>query len=96
MIDMNKDQTRRTILKGGLAVAGLGLLNVPEWVLPALAQGETVVPFTDLPANYNPGGAPGSDRESCGGGAQAQQREREESEGRLTSRRGGGGRRGWS
>ncbi len=51
MIDMNKDQTRRNILKGGLAVAGLGLLNVPEWVLPALAQGETVVPFTDLPDN---------------------------------------------
>jgi DMSO/TMAO reductase YedYZ molybdopterin-dependent catalytic subunit len=39
------------MLKGGLAVAGLGVLNVPEWVLPALAQGETVVPFADIPEN---------------------------------------------
>src|SRR5436853_1699948 len=43
--------SRRSVLKGGLAVAGLGVLNVPAWVLPALAQGETVVPFTDLPEN---------------------------------------------
>jgi DMSO/TMAO reductase YedYZ molybdopterin-dependent catalytic subunit len=43
--------TRRNIIKGGLAVAGLGVLNVPDWVLPALAQGETVVPFTDVPEN---------------------------------------------
>ena len=43
--------TRRDVLKGTLAVAGLGVLGVPEWVLPALAQGETEVPFTDLPEN---------------------------------------------
>jgi DMSO/TMAO reductase YedYZ molybdopterin-dependent catalytic subunit len=43
--------TRRNIIKGGIAVAGLGILNVPEWVLPVLAQGETVVPFTDIPEN---------------------------------------------
>jgi DMSO/TMAO reductase YedYZ molybdopterin-dependent catalytic subunit len=43
--------TRRDVLKGSLAVAGLGVLGVPEWVLPALAQGETEVPFTDLPEN---------------------------------------------
>src|SRR5262245_26363970 len=41
---------RRDILKGGLAVAGLSALGIPEWALPALAQGETLVPFTDLPA----------------------------------------------
>lgn len=39
-------KTRREILKGGLAVAGL-------WALPALAEGETIVPFTDIPANAN-------------------------------------------
>jgi DMSO/TMAO reductase YedYZ molybdopterin-dependent catalytic subunit len=39
------------VLKTGLAVAGLGVLNVPEWMLPALAQGETVVAFTDIPEN---------------------------------------------
>jgi DMSO/TMAO reductase YedYZ molybdopterin-dependent catalytic subunit len=49
---------RRQILKGGLAAAGLGLVSVPEWMLPALAQGETLVPFTDLPANFNPNPAP--------------------------------------
>ena len=45
--------TRRDILRGGLAVAGLGVLGLPDWVLPALAQGETLVPFTDLPPTIN-------------------------------------------
>ena len=45
--------TRREILGGSLAAAGLGVLGLPEWVLPALAQGETLVPFTDLPADIN-------------------------------------------
>ena len=45
--------TRRDILKSSLAVAGLSVLSVPDWVLPALAQGETLVPFTDLPATIN-------------------------------------------
>jgi DMSO/TMAO reductase YedYZ molybdopterin-dependent catalytic subunit len=44
-------RSRREILKGGLAVAGLGVLGIPEWALPALAQGETLVPFTDIPDN---------------------------------------------
>jgi DMSO/TMAO reductase YedYZ molybdopterin-dependent catalytic subunit len=43
--------TRREILKGGMAVAGLGMLGIPEWTLPALAQGETAVAFTDIPEN---------------------------------------------
>jgi DMSO/TMAO reductase YedYZ molybdopterin-dependent catalytic subunit len=37
------------MLKSTLALAGLGLVGIPEWVLPALAQGETVVPFLDFP-----------------------------------------------
>ncbi|HEY3159314.1 MAG TPA: molybdopterin-dependent oxidoreductase [Vicinamibacterales bacterium] len=40
---------RRDILKTGLALAGLGIVGIPEWVLPALAQGETVLPFLDFP-----------------------------------------------
>jgi DMSO/TMAO reductase YedYZ molybdopterin-dependent catalytic subunit len=48
---MSDQQMRRDILRGGLAAAGLGLFGVPEWVLPALAQGETAVPFTDISAN---------------------------------------------
>ena len=40
-------------VQGGLAVAGLSALGIPEWALPALAQGETLVPFTDMPANVS-------------------------------------------
>jgi DMSO/TMAO reductase YedYZ molybdopterin-dependent catalytic subunit len=46
---MTNQQSRRDILKGTLALAGLGVVGVPDWVFPVLAQGETVVPFTDLP-----------------------------------------------
>ena len=46
---MTKQSTRRDILKGSLAMAGLGVLGIPKWAFPALAQGETLVPFTDLP-----------------------------------------------
>ena len=48
---MTIQSTRREILVGGLAAAGLGVLGIPEWALPALAQSETVVPFTDIPDN---------------------------------------------
>jgi sulfite dehydrogenase len=48
---MTNQRTRREILKGSLAVAGLGILGLPEWALPALAQGETLVAFTDIPEN---------------------------------------------
>jgi len=50
---MSKQTTRRELLKGSLAVAGLGMLGMPAWALPALAEGETLVPFTDLPPNIN-------------------------------------------
>ncbi len=48
---MTKQSTRREILRGGLAVAGLGVLGIPDWALPALAQGEVLVPFIDFPEN---------------------------------------------
>ena len=50
---MSQQNTRREILKKGLALAGLTAFTFPEWAMPALAQGETVVPFTDIPANTN-------------------------------------------
>ncbi len=50
---MTKQSSRRDILRGSLAVAGLSVLGIPEWALPALAQGETLVLFTDLPPNIN-------------------------------------------
>ena len=34
-------------------MAGLGVLGIPEWALPALAQGETLMEFTDLPSEIN-------------------------------------------
>jgi len=48
---MDKMATRRDVLKQGLVAAGLGIAGVPAWVLPALAQGEVEVPFTDIPEN---------------------------------------------
>ena len=48
---MTTDSSRRDILRRGLVVAGLSVVGVPDWVLPALAQSETVVPFTDMPEN---------------------------------------------
>ncbi|MGE3705826.1 MAG: molybdopterin-dependent oxidoreductase [Vicinamibacterales bacterium] len=51
---MSMQFTRRDLLRGGLAAAGLGLLNVPEWALPVLAADETVLPFADLPSVFNP------------------------------------------
>jgi DMSO/TMAO reductase YedYZ molybdopterin-dependent catalytic subunit len=52
--------TRREIVKTGLAMAALGAAGNFDWVLPGLAQGETVVAFTDFPATFNP--APAVDR----------------------------------
>ena len=44
--------SRRTLLKQlGLVGAGLSIADLPGWVLPALAQGETAVAFTDIPDN---------------------------------------------
>jgi DMSO/TMAO reductase YedYZ molybdopterin-dependent catalytic subunit len=50
---MPHQSTRREILKRSLALAGLSAFGIPEWALPALAQGETLVAFTDVPANAN-------------------------------------------
>ncbi len=46
---MTTPTTRRDMLKGTLTLAGLGLVGIPDWVLPVLAQGETVVPFIGYP-----------------------------------------------
>jgi DMSO/TMAO reductase YedYZ molybdopterin-dependent catalytic subunit len=48
---MTSQSTRREILTGSLALAGLSALGIPDWILPALAQGETIVPFADMPEN---------------------------------------------
>ena len=49
---MSQRITRRETLKRGLAATSL-LALLPDWNLPALAQDEADVPFTDIPANFN-------------------------------------------
>jgi DMSO/TMAO reductase YedYZ molybdopterin-dependent catalytic subunit len=51
--NMRSEINRREVLRGGLALAGLSVFGIPEWAIPALAQGETLVPFTDLPPDIN-------------------------------------------
>jgi DMSO/TMAO reductase YedYZ molybdopterin-dependent catalytic subunit len=40
------------MLRTSLAAAGLAAFGIPEWALPALAQGEVVIPFADWPPNF--------------------------------------------
>lgn len=49
-----EDEGRRNILKGavGTGVLAAGAAVVPGLVLPALAQGEQLVPFTDVPDTF--------------------------------------------
>jgi DMSO/TMAO reductase YedYZ molybdopterin-dependent catalytic subunit len=58
---MSLAMTRRETLKRGLTAAGV-LALVPEWALPALAQGDVDVPFTDIPESFNPNPANGARR----------------------------------
>ncbi len=46
---MPNETTRREVLKGGAALAGLSAVGIPAWAFPPLAQGEELVEFTDLP-----------------------------------------------
>ncbi len=54
MATMPTNLTRRDTLRMGIAASSM-LALIPEW---ALAQGDVDVPFTDLPANFNPGDSP--------------------------------------
>ncbi len=49
--------TRRETFRRGLAATSL-LALVPDWAMPALAQGETDIPFTDYPKDYKVNGNP--------------------------------------
>jgi DMSO/TMAO reductase YedYZ molybdopterin-dependent catalytic subunit len=51
---MKERVTRRETLRRGLTAAGL-LASLPEWAMPALAQGDSEVEFVDLPENFKPG-----------------------------------------
>ncbi|MEX2049470.1 MAG: molybdopterin-dependent oxidoreductase [Gemmatimonadota bacterium] len=47
--ELPRETTRREMIKGSVALAGLGVLGLPDWAFPALVQEEVLVPFTDLP-----------------------------------------------
>ena len=47
--------SRRETLRSGLAATSLLALTVPDWAIPALAQGEREIAFTDVPDTYSPG-----------------------------------------
>ena len=53
--DKPTDSARRNILKGALGTGALaaGAASVPGFIFPALAQGEQLVPFTDVPDTFN-------------------------------------------
>jgi DMSO/TMAO reductase YedYZ molybdopterin-dependent catalytic subunit len=53
-----KEMTRRDVMKTGLAAAALGYAADFDWILPAMAQGEVMVPFTDSHEKFNPNPAP--------------------------------------
>jgi DMSO/TMAO reductase YedYZ molybdopterin-dependent catalytic subunit len=50
---MANGMTRRDLVKTGMAAAALGAAGTFDWILPALAQGEVVVPFSDSHQNFN-------------------------------------------
>lgn len=49
-----KAMNRREVMRTGLAMAALGATANFDWVLPVLAQGETLVPFSDSHQKFNP------------------------------------------
>jgi DMSO/TMAO reductase YedYZ molybdopterin-dependent catalytic subunit len=52
---MANEISRRETLRRGLAATGLLAVTVPDWAIPALAQGERQIAFTDVPDTYSPG-----------------------------------------
>jgi DMSO/TMAO reductase YedYZ molybdopterin-dependent catalytic subunit len=55
---MSQNISRRNIIKNGATLASLAAMGLMEW-MPALAQGEEVIAWTDLPANFTTAGARG-------------------------------------
>jgi DMSO/TMAO reductase YedYZ molybdopterin-dependent catalytic subunit len=49
--------SRRDVIRSGAALASVAALGRLGAMVPALQQGEEVVPWTDIPANFNPGTA---------------------------------------
>jgi len=52
--DKPTDSSRRDIIKGALGTGALaaGAASVPGLIFPALAQGERLIPFPDVPEAF--------------------------------------------
>ena len=54
--DAGSTINRRSLLKGAAGIMGAaGAASLPSFVFPALAQGERLVPFTDVPDTFKVG-----------------------------------------
>lgn len=51
---MTQNISRRKLMTGGAALASAAAMGMWDWVMPALAQGEELIPWTDIPTNFNP------------------------------------------
>jgi DMSO/TMAO reductase YedYZ molybdopterin-dependent catalytic subunit len=51
---MTNHISRRSLIQGGALFAGAATIGLWEPTLPGLAQDEQVIPWTDIPANFNP------------------------------------------
>jgi DMSO/TMAO reductase YedYZ molybdopterin-dependent catalytic subunit len=49
--------SRRQVIKSGAALAAFAATGRWDWVLPSLEQGDQVIPWTDVPANFSAGTA---------------------------------------
>ena len=56
---MSNELGRRQMLNRGIVLAGIAALGIPEWAIPVLGQGEELVPFTDVPAEFSTNPKPG-------------------------------------
>ena len=54
---MPEPMSRRDAVKSAAGFASVAMLSPWNWMLSPLQQGETVVPWTDIPPNFNPGTA---------------------------------------
>ena len=52
---MNRRDAIKKTVNSGVALGAVA--SMPHWILPALAQGEELVPFTDMPEDYSRGPA---------------------------------------
>src|SRR5262249_9177917 len=57
--EMNEQINRRQVLTKGIMLAGIASLGIPEWAIPVLAEGEELVPFTDVPLDFTTNPKPG-------------------------------------